>query len=151
MFRHIKYFIPKKNENVKEIAEKVLLFLEGLKSINNLEFSNWFQQGWSKKEALEKKILFEKDYLFQVIEKEWDKKFPELGASFILWTGKNDDLFNSMLIFGLGVSSKNVKITNIVTLKFPSIENAPSIDEETIKSIINLFKEIWGEQTFEIG
>ena len=151
MVRYIRYNISKQEEDSEKIVEKVLQFLNKLESINEIEFSNWFQQGWNKKESLEKKVFLEKDYLLNIINKSWDKKFPELGTRFTFWSGKDDDLFNSMIIFSLGITSKNIKISNIVTLKFPSIENAPSIDEEKIKSILRLFKEIWGEQLFEIG
>jgi hypothetical protein len=151
MVRYIRYNIPKKKQTFEGIAEKVLFFLDGLKNINNTEFSNWFQQGWTKEEALDKKVIFNKDYLLNVVNEGWDKKNPELGTRFTFWSGKDNDLFNCMVVFGLGKTSENVKITNIVTLKFPSLENAPSIDEETIMSVIKLFKEIWEEQTFEIG
>ncbi|MDI9866328.1 hypothetical protein QM480_18455 [Flectobacillus sp. DC10W] len=149
--RTIRFSVPKQEENPEIISEKVFSFLHGLRNINESIFSDWFQQGWSKKEALSKKVDIEKNYLLSVVNKNWDKKFPELGTKFSLWTGKDNDLFNCISTFSLGKTTKNSNIRNIVTLVVPKQENVPDIGENEIQSIISLMKEIWGEQDFEIS
>jgi len=146
MLKKIRLDIPKMIEEPKEIATKVLRFLNGLKIIDELEFSNWYEQGWSKKEALSKKVILEEEYLISVINDNWDKKFPELGTLFSFWTGKDDNEVNSVVSFTLGTTSKNPNLKGKVLLKFPN----ETFNEEKVKKIISLLQEIWGKHSYDI-
>lgn len=148
--RTIRFSVPKQPKSSEVISEEIFTFLMGLKNIDAEVFTEWFQQGRSKKEALSKKVCIDKTYIQEVVNKHWDNKFPELGTHFSFWTGKDDDLFNSLISFLLGMTTKNKNLSNIVTLKIPKQENAPSIDGEKIQAIVSLMKKIWGNQRFEI-
>ena len=55
----IRAVLPQKQEGIKELSEKVLLFLINLSCIDEELFSNWYEQGRSKEEARKNKVLFE--------------------------------------------------------------------------------------------
>jgi len=148
---NIRGILPKKEENIIELTDKVLLFIESLKKIDENLFFNWYEQGWSKKEALEKKVVFEKEFIQKVIEKAWDKKFPELGSNFTFWSGKDSNLYGAQISFRVGLISKNKYLTNIVNVSLPTSEEL-RIDKNDpkIKNILKLIKEIWNTKDIEI-
>ena len=150
MLRKIRLNVPKVKETPEEIAKQILKFLNGLKCIDEVEFSAWYEQGWSKKEAQSKKVPFEEEYLLKKVNKRWDKQFPELGTSFSFWTGKNDEDSNSSVSFTLGMSTKNVNISANVLLKIPIEANAPTLNEEKVKEIVTLMQDIWGKYSYDI-
>lgn len=150
MCRNIRLNVPKKKEQPEEIAKKVLKFLNGLKAIDEREFSDWYEQGWSKKEALSKKVLIEEEYLLNKVNKRWDRKFPELGTRFSFWTGKDDDLLNCLVSFNLGKTTKNPNLNANVRLEIPIEANAPTLNDEKVKAIIVLMQEIWGKHSCDI-
>lgn len=148
--RRVHFYIPKQQQSSDSISDKVSTFLQGLKSLNESLFSDWYQQGWSKKEAQSQKVELDKSHLLEIVNKSWDKKFPELGTKFTFWTGKDNDLLNSTVTFSLGKVTKNVNLTNIITLQIPDQINVSDIGENEIQSIISLLKEVWGNQDFEV-
>ena len=150
MCRDIRLNVSKKKEQPEEIAKKILLFLNGLKKLDETEFSVWYQQGWSKKEALSKKVLFEEEYILNTVNKNWDKKFPELGTHFSFWTGKDDDLKNSLVSFMLGATSKNPNINSNLLLKIPIQVDSPTFVDGRIQEIVVLMQEIWGKYSYDI-
>src|SRR5579859_7071352 len=87
LVRNIRGTLPKKKESVEALAEKATLFLNGLKGIVPERFSAWFEQAWSKKTALQKEVTIDAGHLAGIIQKEWDRKFPELGSHFTFWSG----------------------------------------------------------------
>lgn len=148
---NIRGLIPKKKETIDNLADKVLFFLESLKQIDEDLFSNWFEQGWSKKEALEKKVVFEKEFIQKVIEKSWDKKFPELGSYFTFWSGEDSNLYGAQLSFKIGLISDNKNLKNRVIVSLPTSEEL-RIDKNDpkIENILKLIKEIWSTKDIEI-
>jgi hypothetical protein len=150
MCRNIRLNVPKKKESPEEIAKQILKFLNGLKSIDEAEFSEWYELGWSKKEAQSNKVPFEEEYLLGKINKRWDKQFPELGTHFSFWNGKDDDDANSLVSFILGVTSKNPNLSANVRIEIPSEENIPTLNEEKVKRIVALMQDIWGKYSYDI-
>lgn len=143
--------LQKKEGSIIELTDKVLLFLESLKKIDESLFSSWYEQGWSKKEALEKKVVFEKEFIQKVIEKAWDKKFPELGSHFTFWSGKDSNLYGAQISFRIGLISKNKYLNNIVNVSLPtSKELRTDKNDPKIENIIKLIKETWNTKDIEI-
>ncbi len=149
MDRNIRLNVPKKKEYPEEIAKNVLKFLNGLKIIDESEFSSWHEQGWSKKESLSKKVSFEEEYLLGIVNKCWDKIFPELGTHFSFWTGK-DDFDSSLVSFNLGMTTKNKNLSANVRIEIPTEFNAPTLNDEKVKEIVALMQEIWGKHSYDI-
>ena len=149
MFRIIRLNVPKQKEQPETIAQKVLAFLEGLKIIDEVEFSNWYEQGGSKKEALSKKVLFEPDFLLNKVNENWDKKFPELGTHFSFWSGR-DGVFDSSVSFNLGKTTTNTKLNTKVIIEIPIEANAPTLNNEKVQEIIALMQDIWGKHPYDI-
>lgn len=150
MFRNIRLKVPKVKETPEEIAKQILKFLNGLKSIDEVEFSEWYEQGWSKKEALSKNVLLTEDYLSNTIKENWDKQFPEMGTNFSFWNGKEDDIFGSLISFDLGIYTQNPKLNANVLLEIPIEANAPTLNEEKVKEIVTLMQDIWGKHSYDI-
>lgn len=148
---NIRGFIPKKKETTADLSDKILFFLDSLKQIDEDLFSIWFEQGWSQKEALEKKVVFEKEFIQKVIEKAWDKKFPELGSHFTFWSGKESDLYGTQISFKIGLISDNKNLRNRVIVSLPtSKELRINRNDQKIENIIKLIKEIWSTKDIEV-
>jgi len=149
---NIKGVIPKNKVTLDELSNKVLIFLKSLNQIDEKLFSDWYEQGWSKKEALKKKVSLEKEYIRKIIENEWDKKFPDLGSGFTFWTGKDDDMKNSRISFTIGLITKNEYLNNIVSLSLPkSDELKINKNDERIKKIEKLIRDVWDSTEIEVS
>lgn len=148
----IRGVIPKKNEGIEDLTDKVVFFLNNLKKIDETLFSYWYEQGKSKKQALENEVMFNKESLSKIIKKEWDKKFPELGSSFIFWSGKVDDMDNCQVSFSIGSISENKYINNRVVVKFPKTKELQvNKNDERITKIEKLIKQVWDSKEIEIN
>ncbi|WPO78021.1 hypothetical protein [Flavobacterium sp. KACC 22761] len=148
---NIRGFIPKKTEGIDSLSNRVVFFLESLKQIDEDLFSNWFEQGWSKKEALEKKVVFEKEFIQKVVEKAWDKKNQELGSYFTFWSGKDSNLYGAQISFKIGLISDNKNLRNRVIVSLPiSQELRINKNDQRIENIIKLIKEIWNTTDIEL-
>lgn len=150
MCRNIRLNVPKKKETPEEIAKQILKFLNGLKSIDEVAFSEWFEQGGSKKEAQSNKVPFEEEYLLNNVNKNWDKKFPELGTRVSFWNGKDNDTCSSLVSFNLGKFTKNPNLSANVRIEIPIEVNAPTLNEEKVKEIVALMQDIWGKYSYDI-
>lgn len=150
LIRNIQGVLPKKEETVELIADKIVNFLNGLHAIDSQLFNDWYETGWSKKEALQKKVLINTDFITEIVKKEWDKKFPELGSKFSFWSGK-DDLEDVDLSFGLGKTIENKNIKNAINISFPFDERLRlKKDDEKVSQIVELIKKCWNPISVEI-
>lgn len=148
---HIRIMIPKRDSSVQELARNVLETLVLLKKNNNTLFPDWYEQANSKKEALEKKVSLDEEYLVKLIESSWDKKFPRLGCSFTLWTGNNHDLQNSEISFSLGKTTINERLKNRIVLSFPLNHGLRvKANDKGVLEIIASLKIIWGVEGKDI-
>lgn len=135
-------FTLKKRDRDSELSTKVLQTLSSLKSINEDLFGKWYEQSNSKSDAKNKQVIFEYSFIDQLIKKNWDKKFNNLGSGFMLWTGKDDDSF--VLSFKIGLTNENISLHNVISLQYP-IDNYyyKAIDNELIQGIKKVVMNIW--------
>jgi hypothetical protein len=148
---NVRGFISKKEESIIDLSNKVLHFLEALKNIDEDLFSNWYEQARSKKKALEKKVVFEKEFVQKVIEKAWDKKFPNLGSNLIFWSGNDDNAHGSQIYFRIGLTSDNKNLRNRVIVSLPTSENLRiERNDKRIEDIVKIMKKIWEAKEVEI-
>jgi hypothetical protein len=147
----IRYVISKSTEGVDIITDKILYFLDSLRNIEEQWFSNWYEKGWSKKDALKKKAEFNKEYLKTVVEKNWDKKFPNLGTNISFWSGADKDEECFSIGFLLGKTIENNNLRNIITISFP-FSDAFEIDEDDTRvvAIHNLVNQLWVSNDYEM-
>lgn len=116
----IRAIFPKKQESIEILSEKVFAFLTNLIKIDEELFSNWYEQGWSKANAKKNKVFLDLEWLAKMINHHWDAKFPQLGASFTFWSGKEDDTQNTKVSFRIGVTSEKPNINNFIGISLPS-------------------------------
>ena len=63
--------------------------------------------------------MLDLEWLAKTISCEWDPKFPQLGASFTFWSGKEDDTQNTKVSFRIGVTSEKPNINNFIGISLP--------------------------------
>lgn len=144
MISSIRFLLPKKNEGSTMLAEKVLLTMEFLRTLNPEMYKKWYRGGNSRKQALENPFSFSITFIEQTILDSWDKKFPDLGSRFGWWNGKEDE-FTSGVLFSLGMTNSNPNINNVWTLTMPSDKTYYNehISFDLIKAIEQKGIEIW--------
>ena len=93
-------------ESLSEVRNKVLQTFEKLATTDE-QFSNWYEGGMSRKKAMEKKVVFDKETierlsLQQVKKGELDEKgFAKMGFLFGVWSGHSDEE-SSSISFNVG-------------------------------------------------
>ena len=142
--KHIRATPFKTNLSKEDISRNVIEFLVKLREIDMTLFSQWYEKGWTKQEAMKKKIPFEYNFIFNKVEENWDKKFPELGSSINFWNGSVDEEKSSQISFRVGTTSKNININNNLSILFPSFKTL-RISEDNLKiiEITKLIEDIW--------
>ena len=98
----------KNNLDQEEIVKHIEETLIGLKKIDYTLFSNWYEQSTSRKKSMDKIVIVDYEYIKDIVLKNWDKKFPELGTYFKLWTGNIVDENNFKLSFKLKWNHINI-------------------------------------------
>ncbi|HKK62469.1 MAG TPA: Imm52 family immunity protein [Bacteroidales bacterium] len=127
---------------VEKCTEKVLNFLMILSDYEKDLFGTWYEKGNSKKEALEKKVELNKDYIRKALEENWDKKFNDLGARISFWSGNADDTKSSEISFRVGAFGDKSFNKNSCVITLP--QEYQSCKSERISSdLIDLMKEYW--------
>jgi hypothetical protein len=134
-------------EPLHEVGDKVLQTLLRL-STEDEQFLNWYELGWSKKQALDKKIAFnietiERLCLSRVKKKEFDDNgYSEMGFLFRLWTGHKEGEA-STISFSVGTASE--WLTNSCYVKIPSkgLARERLLQIGKAKEIISILADIW--------
>jgi hypothetical protein len=141
---YIRISIPKHPTNAPTIAKKILETLMVLKEIDSDLFSEWYETAYSKKRALKKKVVLSEAFILKLVEKDWNKKFSDLGCYFSLWTGKQNDLQNSSISFSLGTTNPNDKLKNRIVLSFPFDQDLwIKPNDAKVITIVNQLASIW--------
>lgn len=149
MVPYIRFTYPKKIENSLEISHKVFLFFTKLKEIEPKYFSDWCETANSKKSAMEKKVIFEKDFFLKIVEKKWDKKFPELGTSLSFWSGNINEESNFDITLLIGKTTPNKNLFNTISLGFSDeVGKLTNVNSSLVLSIRDLFYDVWGKGEF---
>jgi len=93
---------------------------------------------------MKKEVMIDAGHLAGIIQKEWDKKMPQLGSHFTFWTGKANDEENAEVNFNIGQTNDNKHLRNVVGVSFPASEGLryPK-DDRRIQDIVALIKRTW--------
>ncbi len=150
IIENIRGVIPKKEETIESLTNKVLNTLIKLQEIDGIRFNKWYEQSWTKKNALKSEVKFEFIYLSNLINNEWDKKFQDLGSDFSFWSGNNNELDNSKINFRIGLISDNKYLDNNISITLPKSEEFKIYeDDKIVYKIGELLKEIWSIKRIE--
>jgi hypothetical protein len=151
VMRSIRFTPPKKKEDTKTLAIKVLQTIDELKSLDAELFGQWCEKAYSKKEAMKKLVAFDLEFIENTIIKNWDKKFPELGCHIAWWSGKDDDGLNSEIFFIIGTTSTNDYLQNNIAISFPNkIDYMLQVDKNFIEKIKSIIEKIWNTTDYKI-
>lgn len=148
---YIKISLLKNNESIDVLSQRVLSFIIFLREITPKLFVNLHEQSWSRKQALLLNVSLDIQSIKQIVEKEWDKKYPELGSNFSLWSGGNNDSENVMITFLVGSTSSNKSIENTICIKFPISENYRiKTNDIRISEIETFAKRCWNVKSVDV-
>ena len=103
-------------QSVQELAALVIAFVEAGREHTPELFDHWYLQGMTKGEAATV-FEFTPENVAAQLEKGKNNQFPDLGFSFAVWNGKEDDHKGS-LTFRIGNYSN--ESFNVVELNFNS-------------------------------
>ncbi|HET8885634.1 MAG TPA: Imm52 family immunity protein [Salinimicrobium sp.] len=131
-----------KKTSVEECSKNILEFLLLLKNHNEKMFSQWYEKGRSKEEALEKKINLEQAYFKNALNRKWDKKFEDLGVRVSYWTGDADENKSAEISFNLGAYGNKPFNKNLCVITLPE-ENEYYNSEANKESLIRLVVDYW--------
>lgn len=107
------------HKSVAECAERIYDFMQRLKAHNPELFSTWYELAMSLKEALERKVDITQEYFYKKVEKNWNKKFTDLGTRVSLWTGHEEDGYSGEVSFSLGKHPNNPNLKNACVVTLP--------------------------------
>jgi len=107
------YWRPQE-ESVASCAEKLLAFLRTIVTIDTM-FENWFETGWSKREALTKRIDVNQKALELLLSTNNDK---ELGHQIGIWNGESDDSRSCGISVRCGCSNQYLHNSLIINLPY---------------------------------
>ncbi|MFY2560778.1 immunity 52 family protein [Corallococcus terminator] len=79
-----------RKETAEECARRAEAFFSTLREVDS-SFSNWFQQGKSRKDALKRPIEPSRTSLEEIVRRGRDRVFEDLGFRFSAWNGAHDD------------------------------------------------------------
>lgn len=83
------YWGPRK-ETPEECAKRAEAFLTAIANVDPA-FSQWFEQGRSRKDALKRRIEPSRELLEKRVRRGRDRQFEDLGYSVWAWNGAPDD------------------------------------------------------------
>lgn len=134
-------------EPLSEVSGKILQTFEKLITVDE-QFLNWYEGGMSRKKALEKKVVFNKETIetlcLQLVKKgELDQKgFAKMGFLFGLWSGHSDEESSSI---SFNVGKENERLTNacVISIPFEGAARERLLEPGKAKEIISILIEIW--------
>lgn len=106
-----------RKQTLEECTKDFLVFLERLK-LNDNRFSTWYERGYSRKEGLKNKVVFEFDYIKNKLCSDCkNSDYPEFDFDIGFWNGGKKDATS----FGISASlGGDGKVGNsICNLTFP--------------------------------
>jgi hypothetical protein len=137
------------------VVDKTMSFLEKLSKID-IQFANWYQLGYTKREALQRKVNLDQNYISNLYRSRIKKNdldedgFSKIGFSIDLWTGHEED-FSSSLAINCGHSSKNFKNSCVINIPIEgeAKDRLLSIDKQ--KEIFHLLIDEWHPQNIIVN
>ena len=119
LFKSVSAIWGDEHKSEAECAERIYDFMQLLKAHNPELFGQWYEQAMSLKDALERKVETTQEYFYKKVEKNWDKKFPDLGSRVALWTGNKKDGYSAEVSFSLGKHPNNPNLKNSCVVRLP--------------------------------
>ena len=135
-------WMEKEKKTIKECAKSVYDFLILLKAHNSDLFALWYEKGYSKKEALRKKLDINEDYFFKDLEKNKNKKHHDLGTTVSYWTGNENEGLSAAISFTIGGYGDKSFNKNSCVINLPSEGKYYELPENQ-ESLKNLVVEYW--------
>ncbi len=108
---------------VDHTADLVLRFLAAIRSIDKERLGQWYELGWSRRDALSREIRVEYQAIRALVAREAQGSEPKLGVIVWLWNGASDEETISLSI-GCGGTSQRVPNACVVEL--------PRLGERTV-------------------
>lgn len=136
-----------RKENLDTVVSRTLSFLQELTRLDE-QFLNWYEQGYSKKEALSKKIIIDKEYIETLYKKSVKKNdldsegFSKIGYSIGLWSGHEEE-HSSSLSINCGHSSKFFSNSVVITMPTEGELKERLLSLVTQKELFNLLIKNW--------
>ncbi|MGZ3457734.1 MAG: immunity 52 family protein [Archangium sp.] len=121
------YWGPRK-ETPEECARRAEVFLASVANVDP-SFSQWFEQGRSRKDALKRPIEPSGEALKERVRRGRDRQFEDLGYSVWAWNGGPDDYDSCSFNFNCGSYSEgqaNRCVVNLPT-RGPNAERVLSV------------------------
>ncbi len=142
----------KDRKTLRECIHQWLAFLIILKNHQPQFFSDWYGGGWSKKEALSKKIEFTYESIRKNLtdRRRKEDRDDELGFMFSMWDGKDDS--DSMGISAqLGLYSE--LFNNYVSIEFPTEGEAYEYykEKEHLLALLQIMIDYWKPDFIKIN
>lgn len=131
-------------KSVAECAELIYDFLILLNKHNSDLFSELYKKGYTKENA-SNRVELSQEYLYKIVEKKWDKKFPHLGCRISFWNGMEDDDTTADISFSLGAYGDKPHIKSVCVLSLPNKGKQFEFYKEKSNqnSLIKLMKGYW--------
>ncbi len=144
-FKSVSAIWGSESKSVSECATRVLDFILLLQKQNPSLFGTWYETANSLENALKRKVVIDHEYFSKLVEKKWDKKFPQLGAGISLWNGNVTDGNASAITFSIGSSSTNPNIHNSCVVSLPIEGEGADYYKvpENQKKLIELMNDFW--------
>lgn len=136
-------------ETLFQVRDRVLLTLQRLRVVDE-QFSTWYEQGMSRKQALESRVDLTQDRIEKLCRKavkksELDEQlFAKYGFIFGLWTGhKNDE--SSEISFTAGSVFTVQSLSNCCYVKIPYEGAAREglLQLAVVRKLIAILVEVW--------
>ncbi len=138
-----------RKETLNEVAEKTTIMLARLSELNS-HYSTWYELGMSRKNALEKKVLNNTEYIKKLYQQNIRKgEIDSLGYtthsfSLGLWTGHADYESSSISLSAGGVfNSKGISNRCVIKIPYEGEMRDCLLKFEKAMSLINILIEIW--------
>ncbi|HEV8271198.1 MAG TPA: Imm52 family immunity protein [Chitinophagaceae bacterium] len=136
-----------RKENLDIVVNKTISFLQGLARVDT-QFLNWYEQGYSKKEALSKKIIVDKENIETLYKKSFKKNdldnegFSKIGYSIGMWSGHQEE-YSSSVSINCGHSSKFFSNSCVITIPIEGEQKERLLSLIKQKELLNLLIKNW--------
>lgn len=132
-------------KSVAECAELIYDFLQLLKNHNPYLFGKWYKKSSSKGKAIDETIEISQEYLYQIVEKKWDKKFPHLGCRVSFWNGIEEEGLASDISFNLGAygAKPHIKSSCVIRLPYQGKQFEFYSEQSNQQKLIKLMENYW--------
>ena len=148
---HIGAYWKNRKEFLENIISPALQTLKGLSELDE-QFSNLYELGNSRKQALENKVLLtteniKKLYQEGVKKNDLDQEgYNKIGYSFSVWTGQEDGK-SSKISFRAGTSSERLGNVCLIKLPYEGAAQDRLLRLDKVKGIMKLIIQNWDPDT----